>query len=100
LSRFILNTFDSDKRGFEVKGLPDGIPFKKPSNYGARQMRKIMECQDDIVFVLVKPIADDTVQKEPERKEVQPPTAEDKETHISLLQKICGEAVTTRVLNK
>ena len=31
------------KGGFSVIGLPEGIPFKKPYNYGAHQIKKIME---------------------------------------------------------
>ena len=33
-------------------GLPEGIPFKKPYNYGAHEMKKIMESASDIKFVI------------------------------------------------
>ena len=38
--------------GFSVTGLPEGITFKKPYNYGNSQLRKIMESADDIQFII------------------------------------------------
>lgn len=38
------------KGGFTVSGLPDGIPFKKPSSYGKDQVDAIMKFQDNIKF--------------------------------------------------
>ena len=35
---------------FSVTGLPDGIPFRKPSSYGIDQVNAIMKCQESIVF--------------------------------------------------
>lgn len=37
---------------FTVTGLPEGIPFKKPLNYGTNQLNQIMNHQDDICFHL------------------------------------------------
>lgn len=42
------------KGGFQVHGLPDGITFKKPYNYGNHQLQKIMESAEQIKFVLEK----------------------------------------------
>ena len=40
------------KGGFDVVGMPDGIEFKKPFNYGTHQLRKIMESSNEITFVI------------------------------------------------
>ena len=40
------------KGGFDVVGMPEGIEFKKPYNYGAHQLRKIMESSSDIAFII------------------------------------------------
>ena len=39
---------------FDVVGMPEGIEFKKPYNYGTHQLRKIMESSNDITFVINK----------------------------------------------
>ena len=38
--------------GFGVTGLPSGIEFKKPNNYGNDKINKIMECREKIAFHL------------------------------------------------
>jgi hypothetical protein len=43
------------KGGFEVIGMPEGIEFKKPYNYGAHQIKKIMEAANDISFFIQDP---------------------------------------------
>lgn len=40
------------KKDFVVSGMPEGVPFKKPSCYGQKQMRKIMEHEQSITFQL------------------------------------------------
>ena len=40
------------KGGFDVVGMPEGIEFKKPYNYCAHQLRKIMESSGDIAFII------------------------------------------------
>ncbi|KAK2555714.1 General transcription factor II-I repeat domain-containing protein 1, partial [Acropora cervicornis] len=40
------------KGGFEVHGLPEGIPFKKPYNYGRIQLKKIMLHAHNIHFTI------------------------------------------------
>ena len=40
------------KGGFDVVGMPDGIEFKKPFNYGTHQLRKIMKSSNEITFVI------------------------------------------------
>jgi len=41
------------KGGFSVTGLPEGVPFRKPSGYGTKQLKKIMEAgKDQIKFHL------------------------------------------------
>ena len=43
------------KGGFEVIGMPEGIEFKKPYNYGAHQIKSIMEAADSISFLIQDP---------------------------------------------
>jgi hypothetical protein len=43
---------------FEVKGLPEGIAFRKPYHYGANQIREIMEASNEIEFVLTTQVVD------------------------------------------
>lgn len=43
------------KGGFEVIGMPEGIEFKKPYNYGAHQIKKIMEAANDISLFIQDP---------------------------------------------
>ena len=43
------------KGGFEVIGMLQGIEFKKPYNYGAHQIKKIMEAANDISFLIHNP---------------------------------------------
>jgi hypothetical protein len=38
------------KDDFDVEGLPAGIPFRKPSGYGACQLKSILQCKDEIEF--------------------------------------------------
>ena len=40
------------KGNFTVTGLPNGIAFKKPLNYGSNQLDQIMKHQEDITFHL------------------------------------------------
>lgn len=41
-----------EKRGFSVKNMPEGVEFKKPSGYGLKQIKKIMNARDEIKFVI------------------------------------------------
>lgn len=38
------------KGGFEVEGLPEDLPFRKPFMYGGMQMRRILEAKESIIF--------------------------------------------------
>jgi len=40
------------KGGFEAHGLPEGISFKKPYNYGRTQLKQIMLHADNIHFII------------------------------------------------
>ena len=42
------------KGSFEIHGLPEGITFKKPYNYGRLQLRQIMLVADKIYFSVVR----------------------------------------------
>lgn len=38
--------------GFSVENLPDGVQFKRPFHYGAKQLKMIMENKDKIKFLI------------------------------------------------
>ncbi|XP_028515150.1 general transcription factor II-I repeat domain-containing protein 1 [Exaiptasia diaphana] len=44
------------KGGFEVKGLPDGIAFKKPFMYGSKQIKRIIAAKVKYHFILLQPL--------------------------------------------
>lgn len=82
------------KRGFDVVGMPEGIAFKKPYNYGAHQMKKIMEAADSISFVIRDP-------EELLESSTSPKTSTDSSDMDSverLLEKIAGLEAAQKVL--
>lgn len=40
--------------GFEVTGLPDGIPFKKPTAYGTKTIQELMKNAEKIQFKIAE----------------------------------------------
>lgn len=82
------------KRGFDVVGMPEGIAFKKPYNYGAHQMKRIMEAADNISFVIRDP-------EELLESSVSPKASTDSSDIDSikrLLEKIAGLEAVQKVL--
>ncbi len=47
-----------------MEGLPDGIPFRKPCDYGAKQIREIMHAKDEIKFIIIDEAPTDEIQME------------------------------------
>ncbi len=47
-----------------MEGLPDGIPFRKPCDYGAKQIREIMNAKDEIKFIIIDETPTDEIQME------------------------------------
>jgi hypothetical protein len=76
------------KGGFRVVGLPEGITFKKPYNYGANQLKKIMESAGNIQFII-------DCHEHGKRDESSPPPLDEVK---NLLAKIAGSDAAERVL--
>lgn len=81
------------KGGFEVKGLPDDLSFKKPFMYGTRQMRRIVAVKDEISFHPASSTVSDSVADTTNTR-----PGETKKHITDALRVIAGEEVTTRVL--
>ncbi|XP_062363272.1 general transcription factor II-I isoform X3 [Cinclus cinclus] len=47
--------FQSQKEDLYVEGLPEGIPFRRPTTYGIPRMERILLAKDQIQFVIKKP---------------------------------------------
>ena len=47
-----------------MEGLPDGVPFRKPCDYGAKQIREIMNAKDEIKFIIINETPTDEIQME------------------------------------
>jgi hypothetical protein len=76
------------KGGFRVVGLPEGITFKKPYNYGANQLKKIIEPAGNIQFII-------DCHEHGKRDESSPPPLDEVK---NLLAKIAGSDAAERVL--
>ncbi|XP_028415020.1 uncharacterized protein LOC114538099 [Dendronephthya gigantea] len=83
------------KGGFSVIGLLEGIRFKKPYNYGAHQLRKIMESADDIKFIIDNNSGTDQQLAAPAVPSNEDTMSDDVR---SLLTKISGSDAAERVL--
>ncbi|PIO32129.1 hypothetical protein AB205_0000770 [Aquarana catesbeiana] len=47
--------FESYPEDFYVEGLPEGVPFRRPSTFGIPRLEKILRNQSKIKFVIKKP---------------------------------------------
>ncbi|NXO84310.1 GTF2I factor, partial [Sitta europaea] len=47
--------FQSHSEDLQVEGLPEGIPFRRPTTYGIPRLERILLAQDHIQFVIKKP---------------------------------------------
>ncbi|KAF4801989.1 hypothetical protein TURU_029782 [Turdus rufiventris] len=47
--------FQSHAEDLYVEGLPDGIPFRRPTTYGIPRLERILLAKDQIQFVIKKP---------------------------------------------
>lgn len=83
--------------GFVVLNLPEGITFKRPYNYGANQLRSIMENKDQIKVIICDedvPVAESSEVTSPE---IHFGTQEDPLIE-SIFSKIVGQEAAARVL--
>lgn len=46
--------FESYPEDFYVEGLPEGVPFRRPSTFGIPRLEKILRNQTKIKFVIKK----------------------------------------------
>lgn len=46
--------FQSHAEDLYVEGLPDGIPFRRPTTYGIPRLERILLAKDQIQFVIKK----------------------------------------------
>ncbi|XP_068010545.1 general transcription factor II-I isoform X3 [Melanerpes formicivorus] len=47
--------FESHPDVFSVEGLPDGVPFRRPSTFGIPRLEKILRSKSKIKFIIKKP---------------------------------------------
>ncbi|KAM4795064.1 general transcription factor II-I [Rhinophrynus dorsalis] len=66
--------FESYPEDFYVEGLPEGVPFRRPSTFGIPRLEKILRNRSKIKFVIKKPEMFENAAKEP------PPTFIQKRT--------------------
>ncbi|MBN3289277.1 GTF2I factor, partial [Polypterus senegalus] len=58
--------FETCPEDFCVQGLPEGIPFRRPSTFGIPRLEKILRNQDEIKFIIKKPDIFEAAVKEEE----------------------------------
>ena len=85
------------KGGFEVHGLPEGITFKKPYNYGHRQIKQIMLAANNVYFS-IKSSSDEPVCQENGQENGSEEIPADGDIH-SLLSKIGGVEAAERAVH-
>ncbi|XP_041100183.1 general transcription factor II-I-like, partial [Polyodon spathula] len=56
--------FQSHKDDLFIEGLPEGIPFRRPSTYGIPRLERILQARERIHFVIKKPELLNTVREE------------------------------------
>ncbi|XP_078278381.1 general transcription factor II-I-like isoform X2 [Rhinoraja longicauda] len=47
--------FESHPDDFYIEGLPDGVPFRRPSTFGIPRLEKILRAKSKIKFIIKKP---------------------------------------------
>ncbi|XP_053310895.1 general transcription factor II-I isoform X2 [Spea bombifrons] len=57
--------FESYPEDFYVEGLPEGVPFRRPSTFGIPRLEKILRNRAKIKFIVKKPEMFETAAKEP-----------------------------------
>ncbi|KAM8977328.1 general transcription factor II-I [Pelodytes ibericus] len=57
--------FESYPEEFYVEGLPEGVPFRRPSTFGIPRLEKILRNKSKIKFIIKKPDMFEAVAKEP-----------------------------------
>ncbi|XP_053563454.1 general transcription factor II-I isoform X2 [Bombina bombina] len=58
--------FESYPEDFYVEGLPEGVPFRRPSTFGIPRLEKILRNKSKIKFIIKKPEMFENAAKEPQ----------------------------------
>ncbi|XP_077338499.1 general transcription factor II-I isoform X1 [Lithobates pipiens] len=85
--------FESYPEDFYVEGLPEGVPFRRPSTFGIPRLEKILRNQSKIKFVIKKPelfeaaAKDSSLHYPQKRIQVQnTPTTTSGHEHLNIIQ--------------
>jgi len=65
--------FESFPEDFYVEGLPEGVPFRRPSTFGIPRLEKILRNKAKIKFIIKKPEMFETAIKESTSSSKSPP---------------------------
>uniref|UniRef100_A0A3Q1MY69 General transcription factor II-I n=1 Tax=Bos taurus TaxID=9913 RepID=A0A3Q1MY69_BOVIN len=66
--------FESFPEDFYVEGLPEGVPFRRPSTFGIPRLEKILRNKAKIKFIIKKPEMFETAIKESTSSSKSPPS--------------------------
>ncbi|XP_060704176.1 general transcription factor II-I-like isoform X1 [Hemiscyllium ocellatum] len=83
--------FQSNSEDLCVDGLPEGIPFRRPSTYGIPRLERILLAKDRIKFVIKKPELLATEQEETAPDKTVPGAKEEWNTRITKLRRMVEE---------
>uniref|UniRef100_V9KAI9 General transcription factor II-I n=1 Tax=Callorhinchus milii TaxID=7868 RepID=V9KAI9_CALMI len=79
--------FQSNAEDLSVEGLPEGIPFRRPSTYGIPRLERILLANEKIKFVIKRPELLSTIRDEEANKSV-PGAKEEWNTRITKLRRM------------
>ncbi|XP_072325369.1 general transcription factor II-I-like isoform X3 [Scyliorhinus torazame] len=83
--------FQSNSEDLCVDGLPEGIPFRRPSTYGIPRLERILLAKDRIKFVIKKPELLANEQEETTPDKTVPGAKEEWNTRITKLRRMVEE---------
>uniref|UniRef100_UPI00398F39CF general transcription factor II-I-like isoform X6 n=1 Tax=Pristiophorus japonicus TaxID=55135 RepID=UPI00398F39CF len=89
--------FESHPDDFYIEGLPDGVPFRRPSTFGIPRLEKILRAKSKIKFIIKKPdIFQTALQEAAKRPQTRSQTSsEDKSQEVKKTTTIITTATTT-----
>ncbi|XP_051891164.1 general transcription factor II-I-like isoform X2 [Pristis pectinata] len=83
--------FQSNSEDLCVDGLPEGIPFRRPSTYGIPRLERILLAKDRIKFVIKRPELLTNEREETTPDKVVPGAKEEWNTRITKLRRMVEE---------
>ncbi|XP_067864118.1 general transcription factor II-I-like isoform X2 [Heptranchias perlo] len=73
--------FESHPDDFYIEGLPDGVPFRRPSTFGIPRLEKILRAKAKIKFIIKKPdIFQTALQEAAKRPQTRSQTSSEEKT--------------------